>query len=270
MVDFVEEVEEQLRAERYASLAQRYLPWFIAAVVATIVGWLGVWGYNTWQDRNIAEASIAYDKGVLAISTGDQAGAFNAFAGVAKNGPAGYRALALMQQANIRLTADDPVEATGLYDAAAKVAPNAVIKDLAALRASQAIMDTAPFAQIETRLKALIGEKHPFSLEAKEMLAMAKLQAGKVQEARGDFNALGLTLGVSQGMRARAQGAIALIDSGQAGLVSQVVKAAATLPPPTGLTMPNVLGSQSPETSGQDPGAAPTDDSAQTPAGSPQ
>lgn len=263
MVDFVEEVEEQLRAERYGKLARRYLPWFIAAVVATTVGWLGVWGYNTWQDRNIGTASLTYDKGVVTLSGGDQTGAFNAFSSVAKDGPAAYRTLALLQQGNIRLAADQTIEAEGLYDAAAKAAPNDVLRDLAALRASQAIMDTAPYAQVETRLKALIGEKHPFSLQAKEMLALAKLQAGKLQEARGDFNALGLTLGVSQSMRARAQGAIALIDSGQAGLVSQVVKAAATLPPPAGLT---VGGSPS----GVNQGAPASDDSAQTPAGNPQ
>ena len=56
---------------------------------------------------------------------------------------------------------------------------------------------------------------------------------GKLREARNDFNALTLTLGVSQSMRARAQTAIALIDSGQAAVAGSVVRAAATLPPPS-------------------------------------
>jgi hypothetical protein len=64
------------------------------------------------------------------------------------------------------------------------------------------------------------------------MLALAKLQAGRLQDARADFNALTLTLGASQGMKTRAQGAIALIDSGQAALVGAVVKAAVVAPPP--------------------------------------
>ena len=120
-------------------------------------------------------------------------------------------------------------------------------------------MDTAPYPQVETRLKALIGEKHPFTLNAREMLAMAKLQAGKTQEARGDFNALSLTLGVTPGMRGRAQGAIALIDSGQAGLVGQVVRTAATLPPSAGAM------SLGPAEAPPD-GAPPAPDSAQPPA----
>jgi hypothetical protein len=253
LVDFVEEVEERLRAERYAGLARRYLPWFIAAVVATVVGWLGVWGYDTWRDRNIGQASIAYDKALTELAGGDRIGAYNAFTPIAKTGPAGYRTLALMQQANIRLGAGKGDEAVALYDAAAKAAPNPIFGDLARLRAAQVLMDTAPYAQVETRLKALIGDNRPYSLEAKEMLAMAKLQAGKAQEARGDFNALSLTLGVTPGMRARAQGAIALIDSGQASLVGQVVRSAATMPPPSGAMSLGPDGAPSAPDSSQSP-----------------
>jgi len=257
-VDFVEEVEERLRAERYRDLARRYLPWFIAAIVAAVVGWLGVWGYDTWQARNIGQASIAYDKAITELAGGDQTGAYNAFAPIARSGPAAYRTLALMQQANLRLGAGKGAEAVSLYDAAAKAAPNPILGDLARLRAAQVAMDTAPYPQIETRLKALIGNDRPYSLEAKEMLAMAKLQAGQAQQARGDFNALSLTLGVTPAMRARAQGAIALIDGGQAPLVGQVVRTAATMPPPQG-PMSVAPG-----------GAPPAQDSAQTPAGNAQ
>jgi hypothetical protein len=259
LVDFVEEVEERLRAERYRALAGRYLPWIVAAIVAAIVGWLGIWGYDAWRDRNIGQASIAYDKGMTALATGDATGAYNTVAPIAKDGPAGYRTLALMLQGNIRLGAGKANEAAALYDAAAKAAPNPIFGDLALLRAAQALMDTAPYAQLETRLKPLAGADRPYSLQAREMLAMAKLQAGKTQEARGDFNALSLTLGVTPGMRGRAQGAIALIDSGQAALVGQVVGAAATLPPSAGAMS---LGpAEAPPA-----GAPPAQDSAQPPA----
>lgn len=231
MSDFVDEVEDQLRAERYASLAGRIWPWFALALIATIIGWLGVWGYQTWRDRDIGRASIAYEKAVNAVTSGDQTGAYNDLAPIAANGPAGYRSLALMTQADMRLAAGKADEAAGLYDKAAKSAPNPILGDLARLRAAQALMDTVPYAQVQTRLTPLMGTNKPFDLEAREALALAKLQAGKVQEARGDLNAISLTLGVSSSMRTRAQAIIALIDSGQAALLSQVVKTAATLPP---------------------------------------
>ena len=241
MVDFVEEVEEELRAERYASLARRVVPWIAAALGATVVGWLGVWGYDSWTNHRIEAASVAYDKAMVTMAGGDPAGAFNAFAPIAKDGPPAYKALALMQQANIRLGSGARDEAVGLFDAAGKAAPKGILADLAELRAAQTMMDSAPFPQIETKLTPLIGPKKPFNLEARELLAMARLQSGQFQAARGDFNAISLTLGVPQAMRARDQAAIALIDSGEAGLLSQVVKAAATLPPPTGPIGPGAL-----------------------------
>ncbi len=233
MVDFINEVDEQVRSERYRTLFFRILPWFVAALLATIVGWLGVWAYDNWRDRNVASASIAYDKAITSLSQGDETGAYDGFAAIAKTGPSGYKTLALIDQGNIRLHANKTADAAALYDAAAKAAPNAVLKDLASLRAAQALMDSTPYPQLQTRLTPLIGPKKPFDLEAREALAMAKILAGKTAEARGDLNALGLSLGVSQAMRARTQAVIAMIDAGEVPAGLAAVKAAATLPPPT-------------------------------------
>ncbi len=231
MADFIEEVEDQLRSERYRSLAQRALPWFLAALAATIVGWLGVWGYNTWQDRNIGKASVTYDKALTELAQGDETGAYAGFEGLGKAGPRGYRSLAMIQQGNIRLAAGKAPDAVALYDAAARIAPNPIFGDLARLKAALALLDTTPYAQLQVRLGALIGAKKPFDLQAREALATAKLGAGLTAQARGDFNALTLTLGATQAMRERAQIAIELIDSGQVKIPAEVVRAAATLPP---------------------------------------
>jgi hypothetical protein len=263
--DFIEEVEEQLRSDRYRALALRILPWFAAALVATIVGWLGVWGYDTWRDRNIANASIAYDKAITSLSQGDETGAYDAFAAIGKSGPAGYKTLSLILQGNIRLGAGKNVDAAGFYDLAAKAAPNPILGDLARLRAAQALMDTATFADLKTRLTALIGDKKPFDLDAREALALAKLQAGKTAEARGDFNALTITLGVSPGMRARAQGAIAMIDAGEVPAALAAVKAAAALPP----QKPGSLGGSAPTAPQTDSSSGQGDPSQGQPQGDP-
>ncbi|HEX7760413.1 MAG TPA: tetratricopeptide repeat protein [Caulobacteraceae bacterium] len=233
MVDFIEEVEEQLRADRYKVMARRTLPWFLAALAAVVIGWLGAWGYQTWRDQNIGKASAAYEKALTTLIQGDETGAYAAFDPIAKTGPAAYKTLALIQQGNIRLSADKADEAAALYDAAAKTAPNAILGDEARLKAALALLDTAPYAQTETRLKILIGPKKPFNLQAREALAFAKMEAGKTAEAKTDFSALTLTLGVTDSMRAQAQAAIAVIDSGQAKVAVDVAKLAATLPPPS-------------------------------------
>ena len=45
------------------------------------------------------------------------------------------------------------------------------------------------------------------------------MQVGRTAEARGDLNAISITLGVTPSIRASAQNAIALIDAGQAKTV---------------------------------------------------
>lgn len=232
MVDFIEEVEENLRSDRYASLARRWLPWFAVVLAVVVAGWLGVWAWRTMQDRDVARASEAYDKGLNALAAGDVSGAFTAFEPIGKSGPRGYRTLALMAEGDIRLSAGDVAGAARYYDQAAGAAPNAIFADMARLKAALALLDTAPFPQLQTRLTALIGDKKPFDLQAREALALARLRIGQTTQARGDLNAISLSLGVSPAMRARAQAAIGLIDAGQADIVGKIVAAGALLPPP--------------------------------------
>jgi hypothetical protein len=256
VVDFIEEVEEQLRSDRYLAFARKAWPWFAALLAAIIIAFLAVWGYDTWRDQNIAKASVAYDKALTALAQGDEIGGYNGLDPIAKSGPAGYRTLALMQQGNVRLTAGKTEEAAALFEQASKAAPNPILRDLGSLRAALALTDTAPLPRVETLLTPLIGQNKPFDLEAREALATAKLGAGKSAEARADFTALSLSLGVSQSMRARAQAAVDLIDSGDTAAVVAAAKAAATLPPPKpGLTGATPEGAPAPQAQGE-PGNA--------------
>ena len=89
-------------------------------------------------------------------------------------------------------------------------------------------------------MKPLMEEGHPYRVQAREALAFAKLNAGDLTGARGDFVVLSQLLDAPQGAQARAQAAIGLIDSGSAKAVPAVVKEAAILPPP-GLIDPSAL-----------------------------
>ena len=142
------------------------------------------------------------------------------------------RRVALMQQAGLKATAGKTDEAVSLFDQAAKSAPNPILADLASLRAAELLVDTAPYAQVQQRLLPLADAKRPYTLYAREALAMAKLMAGKTAEARRDFSVLSLSLGVPDDIRQRCQVAINLIDAGQTASAVAAVKIAASMPPP--------------------------------------
>ncbi len=264
MVDLFEEVEEELRSDRNLSLVRRVAPWVTGVLALFLFGYLAFWGYSAWQDRNLAAGALAYQKGVDALSTGDTKTALDSFAAASKAGAPGYKALALMQQANLKVELNRPDEAAKLFDQAADAAPNQIVGDLARLKAAQALLDTAPLPQLTTRLTPLMDPKRPYAVFARETLAMAMLMAGKTADARKDFSTLQLSLLAPEDLRQRAQLAVVLIDSGEVSSAVSAVKVAATMPPPP----TSMVGAPPPATQGPDqgpPGAAQS-----PPAGAPQ
>ena len=243
MVDVFDEVEEQLRAERYRTLALKSVPFVAAAAAAVVIGVGGYWGWNSYQTNQANKASEGYQAAIETAQKQGPAKAFGQFKAVADGGAKGYKALALLQMGDIRLEENKTKEAVAYFDEAAKAAPNPVLGDLARLKSAFALMDTASYKDIESRLTPLVGEKSPYRVYAKEALAFAKLQAGDLAGARGDFVVLSSSLdNTSDEVRQRAQAAMQLIDSGSAKELAAAVKAAASLPAPP--IAPSSLGPQ--------------------------
>ncbi len=249
MADVFDEVEEQLRSARYRDMALKGWPYVLAALVAAGLVALGVYGWDSYTRAKDAAASQDYAQALTALSNRDAAGADALFAKVAKEGRGGYRALALMQQAGLRLRDAKPDAALALLDDAAKASSDPALHDAAALEAGWIAMDRAPLAQVQSRLEPLLAVGRPYRSTAREALAMAKLAAGRMAEARSDLQVLVLQQDVADNTRQRAQAAIAMIDSGVAAAVPQVVKAQAAAPP-----QPLVVPAPSP---GAGPGGAP-------------
>lgn len=232
MVDFFNEVDEDLRADRLRTLYRRALPWAISLAVAAVVLTAGAWGWSAWRDAAAAKASDAYQKGLTAIRNDDRAAADAAFADVVKTGSPAYKALALMHRANVALADKKDDQAVKFLDEAAKAAPDPVLGDAARLKAAFLLMDKAPIKTLEERLTPLTGKDSPYRPVAREALALSQLRAGKTKQARETFQALTLDLSTPQDVAARAEAAKQLIDTGQAGQLDALVKAALALPPP--------------------------------------
>ena len=233
MVDVFEEVEEQLRSARYLTIAKKGWPFALGAVVAALAVTLGVWGWNTYKLNESAKASEAYQKAFDALAVNNVAGADAGFAALAKSGPKGYQAVALMQRAGLAATQNKDAEAVSLLDQAAKVAPDPMLADGAGIKAAYLVFDTATLPELEARLTPLAAPGRPFSALAREARAMKRLVAGHTAEARQTFALLAISPDASEGLQARAQIAMGEIDAGQAVNLPAIVKAAAALPPAT-------------------------------------
>ncbi len=241
MADIFEEVEEQLRSDRYIAIAKRSWPFAAGAAGIALLLALGLWGWDRHQSGLQASASEAYNRGLDAVTAGDRTKAEAEFSAVAKDGPRGYRTLALMQEGALRLSDKKTAEAIAMFDQAAQVAPDQILADSARLKAAFVAMDNGmPLPELEARITPLTGVDRPYHVAAREALAMARLAAGKAKDARADFQALSLTLDADDATRNRAQAAVALIDSGAAANLPAVLKIARTLPPPVAPMLPPI------------------------------
>jgi hypothetical protein len=230
VVDVFGEVDEQIRSDRLRTFLQRAWPVFIGALVAALAVVIGVWGYGQYQTSQSAKASQAYSDALDTETKGDDAKAFDQFAAIAKGNNA-YAALALMQQAGIRMDQNKPAEAVPLFDKAAAATKSAMIVDAAGLKAAYALMDTAPLSQMVDRLTPLAKPDRPYHGQAREALAMAKVGAGQLKDAKADLVALSLLSDTPDSLRQRAQAVIALIDTGTAGSLKLLAQQALTATP---------------------------------------
>ncbi len=232
MVDVFEEVEEHLRSDQYEVLVRKYLPWAGGVLAAGLLIALSYWGFTEYQLQGAQKASQAYAQGLDSLQKGDSNGAYTLFGQAAKSSSPVYKALALMQQAGVKADQKQTAAAVKLLDEAAKADPDPVIADFASLKAAYLLLDTSPYPAMEARLTPLTDAKRPYGPLAREALAVAKLMAGKIKEARSDFVVLSLLPEASDDIRERAQAAKAMIDSGTATSLPAIVKMAISMPPP--------------------------------------
>lgn len=257
MVDVFEQVEEELRSDRYKRLARTWLPVAAVVVIVALIGALGWWGWDSYQSNRAAKGAEAYDRGLEALRESKPADARAAFQEAVEQGNGAYKALALQQQAAQALDANKVPDAVRLFDESAKATRDPILSDTASLKAAWLLMDTAPLAELERRLTPLAEDDRPLHAFAQHALALARLQHGKAADARSALVVLQLGQDVPDAIRQQAQAAIAMIDSGTVAALPKIVDAAKAAPPPAAPQVAPASQAASPA-SPPAPAAAPT------------
>lgn len=211
MADAFDEVEEELRRERYQAMLRKWGPW-VAGVAAAIV--LGAAGYQYWTATTRQAADAASDA-YQAAATLYEAGALNeadaAFARLAETGPRGYAALALMRRAAIAQTSGDAEEAARLFEAAGERSPDPLTRDIARYRAVLAVFDQLALDDLNLRLEPLTRPGSAVGPLARELMAAAALRDQRWEDARRRYELLSFALDAPAGVQRRAREALAYI-----------------------------------------------------------
>lgn len=213
MVDVFNEVEEELRKERYQAWLREYGPWLLGLVVAVIALVAGYQGWTALRDNAAAAASDRFIDAQVALEEGDLAAAAAGFEALAEEGPRGYAAIALMQRAAVALENGEADEAARLYQRAAERAPDPLTRDLARYKGVLAAWDQLSYDDVVLRLDALTEGAAPLGLLARELMGAAAIRAERWDEARRHYEFVQFAIGAPQGVSRRASEALAYIEA---------------------------------------------------------
>lgn len=178
------EVDAELRSERYAELWDKYGILVIGIGLAIILGVAGTKGYEAYQKSQVETAGAKFVEAAAKLEDKSDVDAEKALKSLAASGPEGYRILARLRLAGAAIKAGKTDEAVKLYDeVAASASVERLIRDFARLQAATLRLDKADWTETENRLNKLITPDGAWRHSAREMLAVAAINAGKYEDA---------------------------------------------------------------------------------------
>jgi hypothetical protein len=207
VTDIFQEVEEEVRRERYQQLWKKYGNVAIALAALIVIAAAGYQLWQAWDRTQREAASNQFHAAEQLAQAGRLGEAETAFAKLAEGAPSGYATLAKFHQAAVMLAAGKRDQALALYGQLTQLKdPN--LSGMARLRIAWAQAEYTPRDQIEKTLAPLRGADSSWRFSAQEVLAYTDLREGRLGVAMKSYEQLAADRKAPQGVRDRA-GAIA-------------------------------------------------------------
>ena len=235
MSDFVREVDEEVRQDRFRQFLNRYWA-YLLGLVLLILAAVGAWRATSyWATEKAQVASGQYLDALDLAGAGKIAESNAALNTLVANGPPGYGMLSRFRLAdNAGLT--DVAAGAKLFDALAQDATvEPMLQNLARFRAALLLVDTAPYPDIKQRLDPLADANNGLRNSARELLALAALKANQGADAERALGAIEADAVAPAALRQRADALMGLV---RAGNPDQVVDAPSAAVPPAAPVTP--------------------------------
>lgn len=215
MADIFQEIDEDIRRDRFADLWKRYGVFVIGACVALVIGTGGWVAYREWRESARIDLAERYRAAAELAQANQPVQAAEAFAAIADDASEGYGMLARLRQAAAHAEAGDRTAALAAYDRVAEDAGvERAYRNLARLQAAMLLADQAPAAEVEERLEPLLANDNPWRNSARELKGLVALRDGRTEEARQAFQAVVDDAAAPAAVRGRAQQMLQAIAQG--------------------------------------------------------
>jgi len=213
--DFIREIEEDIRRDRWKRLWDRYGIIVTAAAVLLV---LSAAGWSVWRNMEIARAETqTADLSRLIDRAGrNETGIADEMAAFARGADPGRASLARFNEAAVRTQAGDAAGAIAVWDDLARNADLAPAwRDLATLLLVLNQLYTGDAAALQTRLAPLDAAGNAYRHSAREMLAVLALRQNRPERANEIWRALTADPETPDGVRTRAAQLAAVNGGGQ-------------------------------------------------------
>lgn len=205
----IREVDEEIRAEQYQQLWQRYGKLFVAIAVLIVAGVAGFQGWKYYQKQQSEAAAVVYFDAAKKAEEGKYDDALAALQAVKSPG---YGQLARLREAAVLAEKGDIDGAVAIYDSfAADSSNDKTFADLARIRAGYALVDSKTPDELLTRLGQYDRDGQVWRNQAREIFGLAAWRTGDMTMADRYFNAIFADPDTPDSMRQRAQVMIQLI-----------------------------------------------------------
>ena len=218
---FIREVDEELQRDRMAMLWKRFGPVVVALASLLVLATAGKVAWDAWQARQLEQQGAAFAEAEATLGGDDPVAAAAQFASLADAQSGDSSAIARLREADARLASDDTEAALTLLDRVASTEGiDPIFRDFAAVAAAQRHVSNGGSERARDLLATRAGPDSPFHHSARELAAVAALQAGSVLDATELLLELRADTLTPVDLRQRVEELLALLGVTEEGLSS--------------------------------------------------
>ena len=213
VVDFINEVEEELRKDEYNRLLRRYGPILLSIIIIVVII-AGIIEFRKYSEDKAARAtSASYVSASDKAAAGETLIAISDFLSLSEKAPSGYSGLALMRAAALHLESGNNIEAVRLFDSASTRFSLPRHSQLAEIKAAYILASEGQHSDVINRLGPLAQKDAPYEFLARELLGLSALASGDINTAQEQFSYLEFIPGVPPNIRDRARQSLSLMKA---------------------------------------------------------
>tara|TARA_Y100001970_G_scaffold279303_1_gene386399 strand:- start:813 stop:1460 length:648 start_codon:yes stop_codon:yes gene_type:complete len=210
LADIFNEIDEDIRRERYQKLWKTYGKFLIIAVIIFFLGAAIYVAWNNYLENLKKKEGDIFSHSLEMIDKESWDGASSNLYNLYISSTSGYRALAMLQHASVLIKNNKTNDAIEIYrDLVEDGKSDIIFRDLARYLIVIHTFDFAKDVEIKEQLSYLLDKENPWYYSASEIEGFRLIRQGKYNEAEDIFLSLSDDIETPSGIRIRSAEIIA-------------------------------------------------------------